>query len=954
MVASVMPDLQKFFVVPKFSDSSLQGNELVISFINFLLQILDCKTDPSIAGDDLIGTLRQELKFLVTILGDTPMLSSDLEEVNNLLKEFEAVADEAGNVVFSTFFAVDRVIASCTNAGLQTAVNSLFIVDSLLDDLKQVMDAKADIIDDLKDHIRILHEDFMFFRSFLKDIKEQNPEKVEESTEAVKQVWDLAYEAEYLISSFKAGDLPVWYLTLRLRDVVKNINLIRAGFGETKKNCDVEVFKVAEDFSATVSLQDTSSPMDDSTVVGFEKDAEEILDQLIGQSDNLQIITICGMPGLGKTTLAKKLYNDLDKHFDKCAWCVVSQTYQRRNLLTGILSSLREVDRETASSMDDAKLGERLHKTLKNRRYLVVLDDIWDPIVWDDLMRYFPDDGNGSRIMFTSQIKDVAPPDSVIHPLRLLSHDESWELLQLKAFRGKPCPHNLMDVGKRIAELCNGLPLIVVVIAGVLANKKEETEWKKVEESLGSYIFADPEDRMKKLELSYNHLPDHLKPCFLYFGVFPEDSEISTWKLISLWIAEGFIKEEEEKILETTAEEYLLDLIDRSLVIIAKRKSSNGVKACSIHDLLRELCLRKAQEENFRQLAKVKDDKWIYDKHCSSPSSYPSLSRPFGLHLDEFLGHLLDPSCLPSMKLVRVVDVSARMLNKYEEEKIPLLRDLRYLGVDRIPSSLSRFWKLEFLHISSGSVVTIPCDLLEFVRLRYVHIEAQAKFDKDCRISKTNNLHTLSLVRIYKLEDEDILRYSPNLRKLKCICQPLLVHRTAGAYRYPDLSFLGQLESLKMEFQSSFRSEYTEINFPTRIKKLNLSKIALPWEKMSVIGELPNLEVLKLVSDAFEGQRWRTRNGEFQNLRFLKLDRMKFSRWNVASSRHFPRLERLVLHKCYNLLKIPSQIGNIPTLQMIEAHSCGVYVRNSALRIKEEQEEYGNEELKVVITGDMW
>ncbi|KAL0462169.1 UNVERIFIED_CONTAM: hypothetical protein Slati_0104500 [Sesamum latifolium] len=179
-------------------------------------------------------------------------------------------------------------------------------------------------------------------------------------------------------------------------------------------------------------------------------------------------------------------------------------------------------------------------------------------------------------------------------------------------------------------------------------------------------------------------------------------------------------------------------------------------------------------------------------------------------------------------------------------------------------------------------------------------------------------------VRIYKLEDEDILRYSPNLRKLKCICQPLLVHRTAGAYRYPDLRFLGQLESLKMEFQSSFRSEYTEINFPTSIRKLNLSKIALPWEKMSVIGELPNLEVLKLVSDAFEGQR------------------------------HFPRLERLVLHKCYNLLKIPSQIGNVPTLQMIEAHSCGVYVRNSALRIKEEQEEYGNEELKVVITGDMW
>ncbi|KAK4426770.1 hypothetical protein Salat_1445700 [Sesamum alatum] len=118
------------------------------------------------------------------------------------------------------------------------------VVGFFLDDLEQVLDAKADLIDDLKDPIRIRHENLMFLRSFLKDIKVENPEKVESSKEAVKQVGDLAPEAQYLISSFKVGDLRVWYLILRLPYVVKIINLIRAGFGETKKTITLKWLKL--------------------------------------------------------------------------------------------------------------------------------------------------------------------------------------------------------------------------------------------------------------------------------------------------------------------------------------------------------------------------------------------------------------------------------------------------------------------------------------------------------------------------------------------------------------------------------------------------------------------------------------------------------------------------------------------------------------------------------------
>ncbi|XP_022871208.1 putative late blight resistance protein homolog R1B-17 [Olea europaea var. sylvestris] len=289
-----------------------------------------------------------------------------------------------------------------------------------------------------------------------------------------------------------------------------------------------------------VSSQSTKYPILGNIVVGFEKVANEILEQLVRGLDHLQIISIFAMPGLGKITLANKLYKDpsIVNHFDKRSWCVVSQTYKKKILLIEILSSMDPDKRETFIYMKEESLGKKLYKTLKELRYLIVMDDIWDINVWKDLKRYFPNDKTGSIILFTTRYKEVgseASPHSVINALSFLSDAECWKLLKRKMFEDKNCPQEFLNIGKKIAISCHGLPLAVVGIAAVLANmKKKEHLWQEVARNLSSHISDNPNKFMKILELIYEHLPNHLKQCFLYFGAFEEDEEIPIQKLISL------------------------------------------------------------------------------------------------------------------------------------------------------------------------------------------------------------------------------------------------------------------------------------------------------------------------------------------------------------------------------------------------------------------------------------
>ncbi|KAM3249933.1 hypothetical protein P3L10_011703 [Capsicum annuum] len=180
------------------------------------------------------------------------------------------------------------------------------------------------------------------------------------------------------------------------------------------------------------------------------------------------------------------------------------------------------------------------------KRYLIVLDDIWDGMAWDVLRLSFPNVGNGSRIVVTTRLEKVG--EHVMHhidpyTLPFLPPDESRKLLHKKVFQQEGCPPELQHLSREIAERCKGLPLVIGLVAGIIKrNKMEASWWNEVKNSLLSYLGESEGYSLLTMQLSYDNLPDYVKPCLLYMGMFPEDEGIPVTKLISLWIAEGFVQ----------------------------------------------------------------------------------------------------------------------------------------------------------------------------------------------------------------------------------------------------------------------------------------------------------------------------------------------------------------------------------------------------------------------------
>ncbi|KAL2551609.1 Disease resistance protein RPP13 [Forsythia ovata] len=891
--------------------------------------------------------------------------SSDfVEEAKNTLTDIKDLVNELGSFLVPDIGILDLALSDLlpkfdllipkikehcirlsnmpTDMAPNTALVSLFIFDSVLVDLMYLINNKSDRIVGVNDQIVMLHEELMLLGSSVTDIAVQQEAGHED---ILIRAVDIAYEAEYVINSFP----PVWYLTLRLPQLIEKIQLIRMSILDIKNKIDVAgVPEVSKYPGEQASLQSKEPPILEDIVVGFDNMEIEIAEQLVKGTHRLQIISIYGMPGIGKTTLANKVYNNpsVVNHFYKRAWCVVSQTYNKKHVLIDILSSMRNLKGEKNVNMDDESLAEDLYKSLKGMRYLIVMDDIWDTKVWDDLKRYFPDDRNGSRILFTTRNNEVGLEASpFIIALPFLSEDECWELLQRKVFQDKNCPQELLDIGKQIAANCRGLPLAVVVIAGVLANM-EKVLWQKFAKNLSSRKSQTTEKIYQILELSYKHLPLHLRPCFLYFGAFKEDMEIPVRKLISLWVAQGFVKKEERKSLEDVALGYLMKLIDRSLILVGKRRLDGGVKTCKIHDLLREICSRIGEENNFLKVVKVYgyDDPLksfgqvsMFQQHHHLSINYdynPIHSPPFGLHVRSLLCFdLVSPTLIScSFKVVRVLD-SFEISYDHVVIGIEHLVHLRYLKISGILPPMESFHRLECLVVHSMDEMEIPDILLNMLSLRHMHFLGGGYFSASClqqvtndESFKINNLQSISVLKISDETNLKILRCSPNLHRLKV--------RIRSSLNY-SFAFLNQLESLKLESDDLSSSLFS---LPLNLKQLTLAQAHMSPEQMEIIGKLEYLEVLKLKRIAFEGEQWDTSEGGFPQLKFLKLFRVQIVEWNAASD-HFPRLQQLVLEFCKSL-NIPPNLGDFPTLQMIEVYKCAKAIEYQARQIQEEQTEH--------------
>ncbi|XP_074352180.1 late blight resistance protein R1-A-like [Apium graveolens] len=508
--------------------------------------------------------------------------------------------------------------------------------------------------------------------------------------------------------------------------------------------------------------------LDEEVFVGFQEEASNLLKKLACiTKKKLEAISIVGMAGLGKTTLARRLYNDLYlvSYFYVRVWVCCSQDYQKRDLLLGILRSVVEITDEVCR-MNDNMLEHVLYRALMGRRYLIVIDDMWSCKAWDDLKRCFPDNNNGSKIMLTTQLNDVAlhaQSDGNPFCLRFLTEEESFDLFRRKPFITGNLFEYLSLTGKSITKKCHGLPLAIVVIAGLLKNNLKMDWWLKVEESVSSYIVIDKNQYMDTLALSYNHLPTHLRPCFLYFGAFPEDNDIPVSKLLRLWIAEGFICQDGTgKRLENVAMDYLMDLMSRSLVV--GTKGSNGaIKTCRIHDLLHDLCLRKSQEENCSPNTFCNKHSYICPHSSANPSKKSQLmlntnvltipSNCSCYSTEVSYSFFKDVAILGNLSgLTRALDISSIEFFVFPIELLQLVH-LRYLELrfrsGNPPDSISQLTELQTLIMTSRVSMVVPENMWKIIQLRHLRIksgENLVKFYDVEEPSLLENLQTMSLV----------------------------------------------------------------------------------------------------------------------------------------------------------------------------------------------------------------
>ncbi|KAM3206424.1 hypothetical protein ACQJBY_061866 [Aegilops geniculata] len=463
---------------------------------------------------------------------------------------------------------------------------------------------------------------------------------------------------------------------------------------------------------------------------------KEFINSLANDEDKqLKVVSVLGPACLGKTTLARVLYDKLGKRYHCRAFIWVSKRPDMKRIFHDMLLQLQWQDEDPPEYHNEIDLIDNIKIYLRNKRYLIVIDDVWAASVWDIINDAFPKGNHGSRIITTTQIEDVALTcccyqSEYVFEMKHLDDDHSRKLFFNRIFGSESdCPEKFKEILNKIVDICGGLPLATVSIASLLASQPAMTDdlLEHIHESLSS-CFSASERTRQALNLSFNNLPHYLKTCLLYLIMYQEGWTFCKDGLVRLWIAEGFIDTTEGQDIVKVAESYFDQLIGRRFIQPICSNFNNEVLSCAVHDTVYDLIAHKSAEENFivaidysrKNVSlshKVCRLSLLFgDARCANTPENIRKSQVWSL---KFFGLFECMPCLGELKLLRVLNLQIPDHGGNDDPVIDLTAisqcfQLRYLSVASdgciiLPNHGLQC--LETLHIMDARVACVPCDI---------------------------------------------------------------------------------------------------------------------------------------------------------------------------------------------------------------------------------------------------
>lgn len=758
------------------------------------------------------------------------------------------------------------------------------------------------------------------------DMQMSNPEV----KEWLRRIKDAVYEADDVVDDFsiqaQRKNLLVQYGPMgRVRYFVSSSNpfLFRFKMAHRIKQIKTTLTRIAVDksFQLEKRIPDservhTHSHVNESRVLGREGDKEKIVELLLDFDgpDHLTILPVHGLGGLGKTTLAQLVYNDdrIDVNFEPKMWVCVSEKFDVDKVLQSIIES---ATKKICPKLKMDLLQSTLREELKGKRFLLVLDDVWneDAEKWDILKELLLEGARGSKIIVTTRSQKVASIMKTISTYHLLglSDDNCWNLFKQRAFEtGVEERHpNLVKIGHEIVGKCGGVPLAAKTLGSLMLSNTKERDWINVRNSDVWRLPQKENDILPALRLSYNQLPFPLRQCFAYCSMFPKGYQIQKIELIRLWIAQGFIVSSgENQTLEEIGSQYVEDLMWRSFFQEPEVNYNGDVVILKMHGLVHDLAQSVAGMECFTITKNTQDSIPQGVRHlCVDEESFP---------LETF--DILRKT--PNIRTLIVKSkVTRSMGNIFSASKFLRVLILKNFCNDCLPNSIGKLKHLRYLEIVSQSVTRLPKSIAKLQSLLYLVIGCEKL------VELPRDIENMSSLRVLSFKSDSPLMYMPSrigrLTNLQILSAFVVGKRNGGKLNELNgLRNLGGVLVIKNIENVSSSRDSEEVNLAG---KPELKTLILSWSEVrygcptkeetafDVLGSLkPHENLERLALEGYEGVR--------------------FPDWMMIEEPLLPKVTRVILSKCRKCRYLPPlgqlkslmilALGQMDALQFIESH----------------------------------